>query len=243
MVTILMRHPHSSRRRTGIALGLTVAVLLFTALGIALRYRTPSSEGQLVLAPAQRVLAVGATTSVTVMLRTRIPVATVAGSIVLPDEVSLLSLDPSRSLVELWTQKPTARSAKIISFRGGIANGFQGTGEVFTFVVRADTPGTAELLVLDPQLRTRKGKGGNIAVVSEPLILKIQRRESAAHPSEYIGTDNTTQEVAAYGRITAMGYVCVGYHLPAARALQSRRMQKHTPHTRFSQCQRGGAFL
>ena len=176
-----MRHVLFTHRYK-IIFGLPVVVLLASTLGFTLSGKAP-----LVLSPEERFLSVGATTSVTVALDADVPVNVVGGSVILPDGLSLVSLDTSRSLVDLWAQEPSAQSSKIISFGGGMIGGFQGSGEVFSLVVRADKEGTAELLLADPQLLAHDGKGTNLVTASEPLVLEIRRPDA---PSPDVDEDN-----------------------------------------------------
>ena len=67
------------------------------------------------------------------------------GVLVVPDDLSIISVSAEGSFFHLWVQEPTV-VGNTISFVGGVPAGFSGDGRIFSAVLEAKTTQTARVL-------------------------------------------------------------------------------------------------
>ncbi len=175
-------------------IGFPIVALIASAIGFS------QSRDMLTFVPAERFLEVGATTSVTVMVQSSVPINVVGGSVVMPPEIAITSFSTNNSIVDLWTAEPQVGTVSQVDFSGGIIalGGFTGTGELFSFVIEARETGTAELLLEDPQILAHDGAGTSVFERSVPLTLVIRE---AGTPSPDL-TNSNSVTIADLGILT-----------------------------------------
>lgn len=138
-----------------IAFGLPIAVLLASTIGFS------GPKEALDFLPSKNYIAVGATTSVSVRAYSKEPVNVIGGTVILPPELRVISVNGDDSIIDLWTKEPVvSHDTSFIEFAGGIISkeGFTGSGELFRFEVEAIKKGKAELLFEDATILAHDGK-------------------------------------------------------------------------------------
>lgn len=180
----VMRHVIFRHRYT-ILIGAPIVVMLATSLGFTTQFDT------LTLEPSQRFIAVGATTSIAVSITTTEPVNVIGGEITLSEELRVISIDTTETIVDLWSDEPAARAPRVITFSGGIipteAGGFEGSGTLFQFTVAAAKAGSGRIEFTQAEVLAHDGRGTNVLDRRVPLRLVVH---PSSRPSPDLDADD-----------------------------------------------------
>ncbi len=112
-----------------------------------------------------------------------------------PKEVTVVSIDRSSSIFNLWVTEPTfSNSAGTISFSGGLPSGFKGAaGTVFTITLRSVSAATARVSFTGGSVLANDGRGTNVLSDMAGGTYTIQAVSSSPTPEvvEYVAPANT----------------------------------------------------
>lgn len=112
-----------------------------------------------------------------------------------PKELSVVSVNRSGSIFNLWVTEPTfSNSAGTINFSGGSPSGFSGkTGSIMTVTFRATGAGTTRVNFKTASVLANDGRGTNILTAMNGATYTIQAKSLAPEPEiiEYIAPANT----------------------------------------------------
>lgn len=167
-----------------IAFGLPVALLIATSLGFA------GTGETLELIPENKYIAVGSTSTISVVLTTEEPINVVGGTVLIPSETNILDISIENSIVDIWTNEPAIENnVGFIEFGGGIveSSGFVGKGIIFEFSVVAEEQGVADLDIEDAMVLAHDGDGTDILDDIKSLKLVIRDKDE---PSPDVNADN-----------------------------------------------------
>jgi len=166
-----MRHVIERHKYT-LAIGLPIVILLAsTTLSFS------RNNEILDLDASDRFLAVGATTTIDVLVTSTIPINAVGGSVILPEELNVMNVSTEDTVVDLWTHEPEhVEGMSVIDFSGGIItkDGFSGSGTLFSFEVEATKSGRASLIFDGAQILAHDGQGTNVLDEGRPATLLIR---------------------------------------------------------------------
>ena len=112
-----------------------------------------------------------------------------------PQEMTVVSIDKSSSIFNLWVNEPTfSNSAGTISFSGGMPSGYKGaSGNIFNITFRTTSAGTGKLSFMDGSVLANDGMGTNILSGMSGANFTIQAPSSEPTPEviEYVAPANT----------------------------------------------------
>lgn len=112
-----------------------------------------------------------------------------------PRELSVVSVNRSSSIFNLWVTEPTfSNSAGTISFSGGSPAGYSGrSGTIMTITFRAVTAGSPRVSFKNGSVLANDGKGTNILTAMNGGSYTIQAAVSTPVPEviEYVAPANT----------------------------------------------------
>jgi hypothetical protein len=126
---------------------------------------------------------VGESVTVTTKVYTTETINAIGASIEFnPNMLAVTSLDPDSTVVDLWAEKPRLSSTPgNVIFAGGVTSGdFMGSGEVFSFNVKAIDTGTAKLSLVDPEILANDGVGTNLISRKYDLTLYVRDKGLAS---------------------------------------------------------------
>ncbi len=122
--------------------------------------------GSLSLSPTTGIYNLGSTFSVRVVVNTSGKVINAAeGTLTFnPTELTIISVDRTGSIFNLWVTEPTfSNSAGTVSFSGGAPTGYSGSsGTIFNITVRAKGATAAKLKFANGAILANDGQGTNI---------------------------------------------------------------------------------
>ncbi|USN92151.1 MAG: hypothetical protein H6782_04735 [Candidatus Nomurabacteria bacterium] len=114
-----------------------------------------------------------------------------------PNELSVVSVNRSGSIFNLWVTEPTfSNSAGTISFSGGLPSGFSlQTGTIMNVTFRTKGAGTARVNFKNGSVLANDGRGTNILTTMNGGSFTIQAASTAPEPEviEYVAPANTPQ--------------------------------------------------
>lgn len=113
-----------------------------------------------------------------------------------PNELSVVAVNRSASIFNLWVTEPTfSNSAGTINFSGGLPSGYSGkTGKIMSITFRAAGAGTARVNFKTGSVLANDGKGTNILTTMNGGSYTIQANAVAPEPEvivEYVAPANT----------------------------------------------------
>ncbi len=112
-----------------------------------------------------------------------------------PNELSVVSIDKSGSIFNLWVTEPTfSNSAGTISFSGGLPSGYTGAaGTVFNINFRTTSAGTARVSMTSGSVLANDGMGTNVLTNMSGGTFTIQAPSAQPIPEviEYVAPANT----------------------------------------------------
>ncbi|HMO78281.1 MAG TPA: cohesin domain-containing protein [Candidatus Paceibacterota bacterium] len=112
-----------------------------------------------------------------------------------PQEVTVVSVDRSNSIFNLWVTEPTfSNSAGTITFSGGMPTGYTGTsGTIFNVTFRSTSASTARVAITDGSVLANDGKGTNVLSSMNGGTFTIQALSTSPAPEvvEYVAPVNT----------------------------------------------------
>lgn len=112
-----------------------------------------------------------------------------------PRELSVVSVNRSGSIFNLWVTEPTySNSAGTISFSGGLPSGYTGSaGTIMNVTFRAAGAGTARVSFKNGSVLANDGRGTNIltAMNGGSYTIQAQATTPVAEEIEYVAPANT----------------------------------------------------
>jgi hypothetical protein len=122
-------------------------------------------------------LDLGSTTSIDIDVSTSVPINAVGATISFPkDTLEIVSICKGNSFFNLWTEDTSiSEDTGQIHFSGGTTRrgGVVGTSTMLTLMVRAKTPGTAQLAFTDIQVYPSDGTGRPISTQTRSISYTI----------------------------------------------------------------------
>ena len=149
------------------------------------------------ISPSTGVYTTGNTFSVRVVVNTAgQPINAAEGTINFnPKEVSVVSVDRSNSIFNLWVTEPKfSNTAGTINFSGGLPSGYTGSsGTVFTITFRTISAATARVSLTGGSVLANDGRGTNVLSGMNGGTYTIQAQSSTPAPEvvEYVAPANT----------------------------------------------------
>lgn len=149
------------------------------------------------LSPGTGVYAVGSTFSVRVVVNTQsASINATEGTVKFnPNELSVVSIDRSSSIFNLWVTEPTfSNTAGTVTFSGGAPSGYTGgAGTVFTMTFRSKTAQASRVTMSDGAVLANDGKGSNVLTSMGGGTYTIQAASTSPEPEviEYVAPANT----------------------------------------------------
>lgn len=156
-----------------------------------------SFAATLSLSPNTGVYTTGSTFTVRAVVNTQgKPVNAAEGTIKFnPSEVTVVSVDRSGSIFNLWVTEPTfSNSAGTISFSGGMPSGYTGSaGTIFTITFRTTNASTARVNITNGSVLANDGMGTNVLSSMNGGSYTIQAASVSPTPEvvEYVAPANT----------------------------------------------------
>lgn len=112
-----------------------------------------------------------------------------------PKELTVVSVNRSSSIFNLWVTEPTfSNSAGTINFSGGVPAGYTGnTGNIMNITFKAASAGTARVTFTSGSVLANDGKGTNILTAMNGGSYTIQAQTTSPQPEEieYVAPANT----------------------------------------------------
>ncbi len=173
-----------------ILVGAALLLLYFGAAAMA-------DAASLGLTPSTGVYATNGTFSVRVIVNTGGKSVNAAeGTLTFnPKELSVVSVNRSGSIFNLWVTEPTySNSAGTISFSGGLPSGYTGSaGTIMNVTFRAAGAGTARVSFKNGSVLANDGRGTNIltAMNGGSYTIQAQTTTPQAEVIEYVAPANT----------------------------------------------------
>jgi len=155
------------------------------------------SAASLSVTPNTGVYTAGSTFTVRVSTNTNgKPINAAEGTLKFnPQELSVVSINKTGSIFNLWVTEPTfSNSAGTITFSGGKPSGFTGSsGTVFNIVFRTTNGNTARVSFIDGAVLANDGKGTNVLSGMSGGTYTVQAVTSQPTPEviEYVAPANT----------------------------------------------------
>jgi hypothetical protein len=149
------------------------------------------------VSPSTGVYVSGKTFTVKVVVNTEgKPINAAEGTLKFnPQELSVVSIDKSSSIFNLWVTEPTfSNSAGTINFSGGMPSGYTGSaGNIFNITFRSTSASTARLSLTNGSILANDGMGTNILSGMSGGTFTIQAPSSQPSPEvvEYVAPANT----------------------------------------------------
>lgn len=149
------------------------------------------------ISPNTGVYVAGKTFTVRVVVNTEVkPVNAAEGTIKFnPQELTVVSIDKSSSIFNLWVTEPTfSNSAGTITFSGGMPSGYTGSaGTIFNVTFRTTSASTARVSMTSGSVLANDGMGTNVLSGMNGGTFTIQAPTSqpAAEIVEYVAPANT----------------------------------------------------
>ncbi len=175
---------HIKRHKYKIVIGLPIAVLLASSLSFL---RDP--QDVCIVPDDSRYVAVGEDVTLHVMADADEPVNVIGGDVSYPPDLLVVdSISRDASIIDLWSEEPSAEGGRI-RFSGGIVSdgGFIGNAVVLTLHVRPIAPGQARLAFDDVHMLAHDGTGMEVSCSGDPLTLTIR---AADLPSPDVNGDH-----------------------------------------------------
>lgn len=148
--------------------------------------------------PATGVYNAGATFTARVVVNTAGKSINAAEGIVKfnPSELSVVSVDRSSSIFNLWVTEPTySNSAGTISFSGGLPSGYTGGGgNVFSITFRTKAAGAPKVSLTGGSVLANDGMGTNVLTSMSGGTYTVQAPSTTPTPEvviEYVAPANT----------------------------------------------------
>lgn len=155
------------------------------------------NAASLQLSPNTGVYALGSTFTTKVVVNTSgQPINAAEGSIKYnPQELSVVSIDKTGSIFNLWVTEPTfSNSAGTISFSGGLPSGYTGSaGTVFNITFRTLIAGPVRISYVGGAVLANDGKGTNVLESMNGGTYTVQTKVTEPIPEviEYVAPANT----------------------------------------------------
>ncbi len=112
-----------------------------------------------------------------------------------PQELTVVSVDKSGSIFNLWVTEPTySNSAGTISFSGGMPSGYTGSsGTIFNVTFRTTSAGTARISLTSGSVLANDGMGTNVlsGMNGGTFTIQAQTSQPTAEIVEYVAPANT----------------------------------------------------
>lgn len=149
------------------------------------------------LSPSTGVYAANGTFSVRVIVNTDgKPINAAEGMLSFnPKELSVVSVNRSNSIFNLWVTEPTfSNAAGTINFSGGLPSGYTGTaGTIMNVTFRSAGAGTARVTFKNGSVLANDGKGTNVLTAMNGGSYTIQAQAATPEPEviEYVAPANT----------------------------------------------------
>jgi hypothetical protein len=176
----------------------TKVLLLIIVVGGMFVLPITSWAANLLTSPATGVYSLSGTFTVTVVVNTRGQSINAAEGVISfnPRELSVVRVDRSSSVFNLWVTEPTfSNSAGTISFSGGSPTGYSGSaGTVFTVTFRSLTAGQTRVSYTSGSVLANDGRGTNVLSSMSGGTYTIEAATSQPAPEvviEYVAPANT----------------------------------------------------
>ncbi|OGY94051.1 MAG: hypothetical protein A2406_00250 [Candidatus Komeilibacteria bacterium RIFOXYC1_FULL_37_11] len=104
--------------------------------------------------------------------------------------LSVIDIRENNSIINFWLEKPVV-SANKIKFSGIIPGGYQGQGNLFKVIFRADNSGKGQIAASDVRILLNDGYGTDVAVSIEPFDIDIS--EETVSPEDILVVDISDQ--------------------------------------------------
>lgn len=152
-----------------------IVVVFFAVVVFALPLFTHAAT--LYFSPSSESFSVGQQLSVKVLVSSTDKITNAVGANISfsPQDMALVSMSESRSIVDVWGEKPNFNNTTgRVGFEGLILNGFQGSyGELVTLVFRAKSPGETTLRFSSGSVLAYDGLGTSILETLEQARFTI----------------------------------------------------------------------
>lgn len=149
------------------------------------------------VSPGTGVYAANTTFSVQVLVNTQGQAVNAADGVISfnPRELSVVSVNRTNSIFNLWVSEPTfSNSAGTIDFSGGLPSGYTGSrGNIMNITFRAVGSGNAKVNFKSGSVLANDGRGTNVLTSMNGGNFTIQSAVAAPEPEviEYIAPANT----------------------------------------------------
>ena len=177
----------------GACIGYIVAAIAFIAVLFAPFAVSAQSNGTLSISPSTGVYGVGQVFSVRVLANTGGgPINAADGTITFNNtELSVVALNRTGSIFNLWTQEPSFSNGNgSITFGGGSPSGYTGgAGTIFTITFKALKAGTSKVTFTGGSMLAADGKGTNIVGTLSGGTFTIA--DNTQPEPEYVAPANT----------------------------------------------------
>jgi hypothetical protein len=151
----------------------------------------------LAVSPTTGVYSAGATFNARVVVNTAgKPINAAEGTLKFnPQELSVVSIDRSNSIFNLWVTEPTfSNAAGTITFSGGLPSGYTGAaGTVFNVTFRTKAASTAKVSLTGGSVLANDGMGTNVLTGMSGGTYTVQAVSTTPEPEvvEYVAPANT----------------------------------------------------
>ncbi len=170
--------------------------IIITSLAL-LMFPLSSMAATMSLSPSTGVYSAGATFTVRVLVNTAgKPVNAAEGTLKFnPQELSVVSVDRSGSIFNLWVAEPTfSNSAGTISFSGGLPSGYTGAaGNIFNVTFRTKGAGSPRVSMTGGSVLANDGMGTNVLTGMSGGSYTVSAVSDTPEPEviEYVAPANT----------------------------------------------------
>lgn len=171
--------------------------LLFTLFLYVLILPVTSLAATMSVSPSTGVYTAGATFTVRVVVNTSgKPINAAEGTLKFnPAELSVVSVDRSGSIFNLWVAEPSfSNSAGTINFSGGLPSGYTGTaGNIFNITFRTKGAGNPKVTMTGGSVLANDGMGTNVLTAMNGGTYTISATSDNPAPEvvEYVAPANT----------------------------------------------------
>jgi hypothetical protein len=147
------------------------------------------------LEPLSKVLTIGETFTVDVVVESSVPVNAFAGELFFDTKsLAIQAIDYNTSIADLWAEKPWYSNGEgTINFIGGTTRtgGFIGTDKLITVTFKATSQGSGSLFIRDAQIVQHDGLGTD-APLSKPIdaLFTITPEQATGTPSNLLVQDS-----------------------------------------------------
>lgn len=170
---------------------------IFLPLAIFLALPLVSLAATLSISPSTGVYSAGATFTARLVVNTSGQSVNAAeGTIKFnPQELTVVSVDRSNSIFNLWVTEPAfSNTAGTITFSGGMPAGYKGaSGSIFNITFRTKNAGTAKVTLTGGAVLANDGLGSNVLSAMNGGTFTIQALSTSPEPEEieYVAPANT----------------------------------------------------